>query len=319
MSVRKALLALAVSAIAVLDVRAADWPAKPVRFIVPYTAGGGTDIVARMIGARLSELYKQPFVIENRPGANGTIGGEAVIKAPADGYTVLFESQSIAVTPAIQKDPPYDVLRAFQPVAQTVTQAFIIVSTASLPVKNLREVVALSKTRPGGLNAAVSGSGTLLSAEFFKLVANTPLTIISYKGGSQAALALVSGESDIGFIDIPSIATQISAGKVNAQAVTTGKRIRLLPDVPTAAEAGLADYKVEGWLGVFVVAGTPPDIVNRISNEIRASVASPEISARIIQLGGEPTPTSATEFTALVRAEIAHWKDVVARAKIKVE
>ncbi|HUN68588.1 MAG TPA: tripartite tricarboxylate transporter substrate-binding protein [Burkholderiales bacterium] len=319
MSVRKALLALAVSAIAVLDVRAADWPAKPVRFIVPYTAGGGTDIVARMIGARLSELYKQPFVIENRPGANGTIGGEAVIKAPADGYTVLFESQSIAVTPAIQKDPPYDVLRAFQPVAQTVTQAFIIVSTASLPVKNLREVVALSKTRPGGLNAAVSGSGTLLSAEFFKLVANTPLTIISYKGGSQAALALVSGESDIGFIDIPSIATQISAGKVNAQAVTTGKRIRLLPDVPTAAEAGLADYKVEGWLGVFVVAGTPPDIVNRISNEIRASVASPEISARIIQLGGEPTPTSAAEFTALVRAEIAHWKDVVARAKIKVE
>ena len=319
MSVRKMLLALAASAITVVNVHGADWPAKPVRFIVPYTAGGGTDIVARMIGARLSELYKQPFVIENRPGANGTIGGEAVIKAPADGYTVLFESQSIAVTPAIQKDPPYDVLRAFQPVAQTVTQAFIIVSTASLPVKNLREVVALSKTRPGGLNAAVSGSGTLLSAEFFKLVANTPLTIISYKGGSQAALALVSGESDIGFIDIPSIATQISAGKVNAQAVTTGKRIRLLPDVPTAAEAGLADYKVEGWLGVFVAAGTPPDIVNRISNEIRASVASPEISARIIQLGGEPTPTSAAEFTALVRAEIAHWKDVVARAKIKVE
>ena len=319
MSVRKMLLALAASAITVVNVHGADWPAKPVRFIVPYTAGGGTDIVARMIGARLSELYKQPFVIENRPGANGTIGGEAVIKAPADGYTVLFESQSIAVTPAIQKDPPYDVLRAFQPVAQTVTQAFIIVSTASLPVKNLREVVALSKTRPGGLNAAVSGSGTLLSAEFFKLVANTPLTIISYKGGSQAALALVSGESDIGFIDIPSIATQISAGKVNAQAVTTGKRIRLLPDVPTAAEAGLADYKVEGWLGVFVAAGTPMDIVNRISSDIRASIASPEITARIVQLGGEPTPTGPAEFTALVRDEIARWKDVVKRGNIKQE
>ena len=319
MSVRKALLALAVSAITVVNVQAADWPTKPVRFIVPYTAGGGTDIVARMIGARLSNLYNQPFLIENRPGANGTIGGDVVIKAPADGHTVLFESQSIAVTPAIKKELPYDVLRAFQPVAQTVTQAFIIVSTASLPVKNLRDVVALSKTRPGGLNAAVSGSGTFLSAEFFKLATNTPLTVIFYKGGSQAAVALISGEADIGFIDVPSIATQISAGKVNAQAVTTGKRIRLLPDVPTVAEAGVAGYKVEGWLGVFVAAGTPSDIVNRISNEIRASVASPEISARITQLGGEPTPTSAAEFTALVRAEVAQWKDVVARAKIKVE
>jgi len=319
MSVRKALLALAVSAITVANVQAADWPTKPVRFIVPYTAGGGTDIVARMIGARLSNLYNQPFLIENRPGANGTIGGDVVIKAPADGHTVLFESQSIAVTPAIKKELPYDVLRAFQPVAQTVTQAFIIVSTASLPVKNLRDVVALSKTRPGGLNAAVSGSGTFLSAEFFKLATNTPLTVIFYKGGSQAAVALISGEADIGFIDVPSIATQIAAGKVNAQAVTTGKRIRLLPDVPTAVEAGVAGYKVEGWLGAFVAAGTPPDIVNRISNEIRASVASPEISARITQLGGEPTPTSAAEFTALVRAEVAHWKDVVLRAKIKVE
>ena len=319
MSVSKTLVALAVSAMTVVNVQAADWPTRPVHFIVPYTAGGGTDIVARLIGARLSELYKQPFLIENRPGANGTIGGDVVLKAPADGYTVLFESQSIAVTPAIKKDLPYDVLRAFQPVAQTVTQAFIIVSTASLPVKNLRDVVALSKTRPGGLNAAVSGSGTYLSAEFFKLATNTPLTIISYKGGSQAAVALISGEAEIGFIDVPSIATQISAGKVNAQAVTTGKRIRLLPDVPTAAEAGVPEYKVEGWLGVFVAAGTPSDIVNRISSEIRASVASPEISARIIQLGGEPTPTSAAEFTALVSAEIVHWKDVVARAKIPLQ
>ncbi len=298
---------------------AADWPTKPVRFIVPYTAGGGADIVARMVGARLAEIHKQPFVIENRPGANGSIGGDVVTKAPADGYTLLFESQSIAVAPAIKKEAPYDVLKTFQPVAQTVTQAFIIVSTASLPVKNLQDLVALSKKKPGGLNAAVSGSGTQLSAEYFKLAANTPLTIISYKGGSQAALALLSGEADIGFIDIPSIATQISAGKVNAQAVTTGKRIRLLPDVPTAAEAGIANYKVEGWLGVFVAAGTPADIVNLISTEIRASIASPEISARITQLGGEPTPTGPAEFTALVRGEIAHWKDVVARGKIKQE
>jgi tripartite-type tricarboxylate transporter receptor subunit TctC len=232
---------------------------------------------------------------------------------------VLFESQSIAVAPAIKKEPPFDVLKSFQPVAQTVTQAFIIVSTASLPAKNLRDVVALAKKKPGGLNAAVSGSGTQLSAEFFKLVADTPLTVIMYKGGSQAATALVSGEADIGFIDIPSIAGQIAGGKVNAIAMTTGKRIRLLPDVPTAMEAGFGDYKVEGWLGVLVAAGTPMEIVNRISGEIRASVASPEITARIVQLGGEPTPTGPAEFTALVRDEIARWKDVVARGKIKQE
>jgi tripartite-type tricarboxylate transporter receptor subunit TctC len=310
-------IAVVCSALAASSAGAQDWPSKPVRFVVPYTAGGGTDTVARMIGARLSEVHKQPFIIENRPGGSGAIGGNLVANAPADGYTVLFESQSIAVTPAIKKEPPFDVLKTFQPVAQTVTQAFIIVSTASLPVKNLGELVALSRTRPGGLNAAVSGSGTLLSAEYFKLVADTPLTVVSYKGGSQAALALVSGEADIGFIDIPSIAAQISAGKVHAHAVTTGKRIRLLPDVPTAAEAGIADYKVEGWLGAFVAAGTPANIVDRISKEIRESVASPEISAKIVQLGGEPTPTGTAEFTARVRAEIEQWKDVVARAKIE--
>jgi tripartite-type tricarboxylate transporter receptor subunit TctC len=311
--------AVVCAAFVALPAAAADWPAKPVRFIVPYPAGGGTDIVARMVGARLSELLKQPFLVENRPGGSGTIGGDLVAKAPADGHTVLFESQSIAVTPAITKAMPYDVLRAFQPVTQTVTQAFVIVATASLPVKNLRDVVTLSQARAGGLNAAVPGSGTYLSGEFFKLATNARLTFVPYKGGSQAALSLVSGETDIGFMDIPSIGTQITAGKVNALAVTTGKRIRLLPNVPTAAEAGIPDYKVEGWLGVFVAAGTPTDIVNRLSAEIRAAIASPEISARIIQLGGEPTPTGVAEFTALVRSEVERWKDVVARAKIKME
>ena len=298
---------------------AQEWPAKPVRFIVPYTAGGGTDIVARMVAARLGEQHKQTFIVENRPGASGAIGGEVVTKSPADGYTVLFESQSIAVTPAIKNEPPFDVLKSFQPVAQTVTQAFIIVSTASLPAKDLKDVVALAKKKPGGLNSAVSGSGTQLSAEFFKLVAGTPLTVVMYKGGSAAATALVSGEADIGFIDVPSIAGQIASGKVRAQAVTTGKRIRLLPEVPTAMEAGFGDYKVEGWLGVFVAAGTPMDLVNRISNEIRASINSPEISARIVQLGGEPTPTTPAEFTRLVRDEIAQWKDVVKRGNLKQE
>jgi len=301
------------------EVLAQEWPTRPVRILVPYAAGGGGDITARLIGARLSEMHKQPFLIENRPGAAGQIAGDVVLKAPADGHILMLESQSISVTPAIKKDPPFDVLKSFQPIAQAVTQAFLIVSTASLPAKTLRDIVELTRKKPGGLNAAVSGSGTQLSAEFFKLAAGVPLTIVSYKGGSQSAVALLSGEADIGFIDIPSIAGQISAGKVNAIAVTTARRIRALPDVPTAVEAGYPEYKVAGWLGLFAAAGTPPDLVNRISAEIQKAVASPEVTARIVQLGGEPTPAGAAEFTNLVRSEIAHWKDVVKRGNIKQE
>lgn len=311
--------ALLSAALVATTAMAQEWPSKPVRILVPYAPGGGGDITARLIAARLSEVHKQPFVVENRPGAAGAIAGDVVIKAPADGYTLLMESQSISVTPAIKKEPPYDVLKSFQPVAQAVTQAFLVVSTASLPAKTLRDVVELTRKKPGGLNAAVSGSGTQLSAEFFKLAAGVPMTIVFYKGGSQAAIALVSGEADIGFIDIPSIAGQISAGKVNAIAVTTAKRIRALPNVPTAVEAGYPEYKVAGWLGLFAAAGTPPELVNRMSAEIQKAVASPEVTARIVQLGGEPTPANAADFTALVRSEIAHWKDVVKRGNIKQE
>lgn len=319
MSFRRVILAVAVASFMVTNSHAADWPAKPVRIIVPYPAGGGTDIAARLVGAKLSEALKQPFVVENKTGASGTIAGDYVLKSPADGHTVLFESQSIAVTPAITRRMPYDSARDFQPVAQLITQAFVIVATPKLPVKNLRDVVAYSTTKPNGLNAAVPGSGTYLTGEYFKRVTNTRMTFIPYKGGAHATVSLLSGETDIGFMDVPSIATNITAGKVNALAVTTAKRVKLIPDMPTAAEAGMPDFKVEGWLGVFVAAGTPADIVNRLNAECNIALANPEITARIAQIGGDPSPSTVADFTKLYRAELALWKDVVARAKVTVQ
>jgi tripartite-type tricarboxylate transporter receptor subunit TctC len=297
---------------------AADWPTRPVRLIVPYPVGGGTDLVARMVGPKLSEALKQPFVIENRLGANGAIAVDHVAKSPADGYTVLFDSLSIVITPIISK-VPYDPVRDLQPVTQLLSQAFVVVSTPKLPVKSLRDVVSYSMNQPNGLNAAVPGAATRLAAELFKLTTNARLTFIPYKGGGPATLSIMSGETDLGFMDVPSVASNVIGGRIRALAVTTERRVKLIPEVPTTAEAGMPEYKVDSWLGVFVPAGTPADIVARLNSEINAALASADLVARITQLGGEPSRTSVAEFSKLYRSEIERWKDVVVRANVKVE
>jgi tripartite-type tricarboxylate transporter receptor subunit TctC len=320
MSFRRVIFLLAgvLLAAGAVSAGAADWPTRPVRLIVPYAVGGGTDLVARMVGPKLSESLKQPFVVENRVGANGAIAVEHVVRSPADGYTVLFDSLSNVITPIISK-VSYDPARDLQPVTQLLSQAFVVVSTPKLPVKNLRDVVSYSMSQPNGLNAAVPGAATRLAAELFKLTTNAKLTFIPYKGGGPATLSIMSGETDIGFMDVPSVATQITGGRIKALAVTTERRVKLVPDVPTTAEAGMPEYKVDSWLGVFVPTGTPADIVARLNSEINAALASADIAAKIVQLGGEASRTSVAEFTKLHRSEIARWKDVVQRGNVKVE
>ena len=295
---------------------AADWPTRRLNIIVASTAGGGTDLVTRMVGAKISDALKQPIVVESKPGNNGTIADDYVANAPADGYTVLFQSQSIAVNSSISK-VGYDPLVNFQPVAKLISQAFVVVATPKLPVRNLRDVVAYSMTLPKGLNAAVPGSATYLTGELFKLMTNARLEFIPYKGGAPAALSIIGGETDIAFMDVPSIATHITAGRVNALAVTTEKRVKLIPDVPTATEAGMPELKVEGWLGSFVPASTPAEIVNRLNAEINTALRAPDVAEKIVQIGGDPAQMTVAGFTTFYRAEIARWKDVVTRAKIK--
>lgn len=297
---------------------AADWPARPIRFVVPYPAGGGTDIVARLVGPKVSDALKQPVVVENRLGAGGAIAVDHVAKSPADGHTVLFDSLSIVINPIISK-VLYDPLKDLQPVAQLVSQAFIVVANPKLPAKNLRDVVQLAAQRPNGLNAATPGAATRLAAELFKLTTKANVTFIPYKGGGPATLSVISGETDLGFMDVPSVAQNVLGGKLVGLAVTSGKRLSLLPEVPTSAEAGLPEYKVDSWLGVFVPANTPREIVERLNREINAALASADITARIGQLGAEPSKTSVAEFTKVYRADIERWKDVVVRAGVKVE
>jgi tripartite-type tricarboxylate transporter receptor subunit TctC len=297
---------------------AAEWPSHPLRLVVPYAPGGGTDLVARMIGPKLAEALKQPVIVENKVGANGAIAVDFVVRAPADGYTVLFDSMSIVITPLIAA-VPYDLARDLQPVAKVLSQAFVIVSTPKLPVKSLRELVKYSNERPNGLNVAVPGAATRLAGELFKLTTNARMTFIPYKGGGPAALAVIGGETDLAFMDVPSVAQNVIGGRLNALAVSTDSRVKLLPEVPTTTEAGMPEYKVDSWIGTFVAAGTPPDIVARLNTEINAALAASDVVARISQLGGEPSRSTVGGFNQLYRAEIERWKDVVVRAKVKVE
>lgn len=297
---------------------AADYPSKPIHFIVPYPPGGGTDVVARLVATKVSEQLRQPVVVENKLGAQGAIATDFVVKSRADGYTVLFDAQSAAITPSISK-VPYDPLKDLQPLAKLITQAFVVAATPALPVKGLRDVVRYSNSKPQGLNAAAPGSATYLAGELFKLTTHAKIVFIPYKGGAPATVALMSGESDIGFMDVPSIASQITAGRIRGLAVTTPRRVKLLPDVPTSTEAGLPEFVVEGWLGSFLPAGTPPDIVERLNKSINAALSAPDVVSRIEQIGGEPVRQSSAEFAKYFRAEVERWKDVVVRADVKVQ
>lgn len=297
---------------------AADWPLRPVRIVLAAPPGGGTDIVTRMVGARLSETWKQPFVIDSKPGAGGIIADDFVAKSPADGHTLLFQSQSISVTPNLSK-VPYDAATDFQPITKLISQAFVIVATPKLPVKNLRELVTYANSRPNGLNGATPGAATFLTGVLFKLTTNANVTLVPYKGGAAGSLSVLAGETDIGFMDIPSVAAHINSGKVNALAVTTARRVRMVPTVPTAAEAGLPELYVEGWLAAFAPARTPSDVVNRLNSEINTILRAPDVTEKILQIGGEPAQTTVAEFTKFYLSEIVRWKDVVTRAKVKLD
>jgi tripartite-type tricarboxylate transporter receptor subunit TctC len=318
MPLRKVFLGFAIASLSVMNSHAADWPIRPIRIVVPYAVGGGTDLLARMVGPKLSEVFKQPVIVENRTGAGGAIGVESVTKSPSDGYTILFDSPSLVVNPLITKTP-YDGLRDLQPVAQLISQPFIVAAHPKVPAKNLRDLVAYSQTLPNGLNAGVPGAASQLAAEYFKLISNARMTLIPYKGGGAAMVAVLGGETDVCFVDVASVAPQVVSGRLNGLAVTGKRRLPIVPDVPTSAEAGMPEYSIGLWLGVFVPAGTPPEIGVRLNKEINTALTSPEIIARVSQLGGETVHTTQAEFNRFYRSEIERWKDIVVRAKVKVE
>ena len=321
MRLAKSWALLPVLALCVFSASAADWPTRPLRIVVPAAPGGGTDLIARVIGDKLRESLGQPVVVENKPGADEMIGAEFVARSPPDGYTMFFSAANIVVNPSLRSKMPFDSQRDFQPVAKIATLPFVLVINPKLPVKTLPELVAYSQQKDGGLNAAIGGTANMLVTELFRIKTSAKLTFIPYKGCGPATQSVLAGETDLAFCSAPALAQFVLAGRLTALVITGDKRLSMLPNVATGKELGGAAYDIDlsQWVGVFFPANTPADITARLNAEINKTLALPDVVAKIAQLGGEPTPVSVDDFTQFYRGELARYKDLVTRAKIPVE
>ena len=299
---------------------AQHYPSKPVHIIVPFPAGGPTDVVARLIGQKLSEKLGQQFVIENQSGAAGNLGMGAAAKAAPDGYTILFVSSSYVVNPSLYAKAPYDPDRDFTPITKAGAATHALLVHPDIPAKSVKELVDLIKTNPGKYTIASPGLGTTpsLSIELFKQTFKLDdLVVVPFQGGAPAIQSVVAGHTPISFQAIPPATELIRAGKLRALAVTSKKRAAALPDVPTLDELGVADQEAETMQGILVPAGTPKEIVALLEREIRAVIALPDVREKMEAAGIEPEGGSSQDFAAYIKAEIAKWRKVITAANIR--
>ncbi len=296
------------------------WPAKPVRIVVPFTPGGGLDIQARLFGKKFYETLGQTFVIENRTGAGGLIGAEAVARAAPDGYTLLFSSASLAVNVSLYKKLAFDPVKDFDPVSWVSSVPLVLVVHPSVPVKNVPELVALAKKRAGQFNASSNGIGTTshLSIEMLKQYAGVAVTHVPYKGGGPATTAVLSGEVDIAFVPVLSAQPFMKSGKVKVLAVTTAKRSTILPDVPTM-KSFYPEFESDNWYAFFVPAGTPQEIVTTLNAEILKALKAPDVIDYLSHDGADPVGSTPAELAANYRREIVKYAKLIKAANIQPE
>ena len=297
------------------------YPAKPIRWISPWPAGGANDIFSRAIGQRIGESLGQQVLVDNRPGAAGTIGSDIAAKAPADGYTlVMGRSPTHAIAPALYPALPYDPLRDFSAVTLVGSVPNVLVLHPSVPAKTVKEFIAVAKARPGKLNFASTGNGTSqhLSAELFKFMAGLDMVHIPYKGTAPALTELVAGQVDLAFENMPALIPHIQAGRLRALAVTTTKRSAVMPELPTIAEAALPGYDASVWFGVFAPAGTPRPVIDRLHGEILKALQTQDLKSRMIAMGTDVSGMGPDDFSAYVRKEIPKWANLVKAAGVKV-
>ena len=309
--------ALAISAPAL----AQPYPAKPVRVVVPFPPGGPTDVVARGIAQKMTEGLGQTVVIENRGGAGGALGTELVAKSPADGYTVLMGTiGGLAVAMSLLPNRGYDTLRDFAPITQAVNVTNILVVHPSVPAKSVKELLEIARARPGQLNYASSGNGTVthLAGELLKLMGKVNIVHVPYKGGAPALTALLSGETDMSYENSLIILPQIKAGRVKALAVTGSKRSPLLPELPTIGET-LPGYSASGWYGLVAPAATPKDALSKLNAAAIKALRAPEVVERLSSQGAEPVGNGAEEWGGFIRSEIEKWAKVVKAANMKAD
>ena len=301
---------------------AKDFPSRNITIIVPQPPGGGTDIISRVIGQQLSQQLGVPVVIENRAGAGTVVGTEAAAKAEPDGYTLLAGlTANMAVNPSLFKNLGYDPIRDFTPVGMMAEFPFVLVVSNDFPAKSVKELITLAQAKPGEINfaSAGNGSGQHLSAELFKLMTNTNMMHVPYRGAAPAYGDVISGRTPVFFDNISSALGKIKGGMVRALAVTGNERAPLLPDVPTVAEAGVPGYQNYVWFGLWAPKKTPPDVVQKLHQEIVKAVATPSVKAQIVRDAGVPMETPLAVIEPLVKADIAKWADLVKRAHIEVQ
>jgi tripartite-type tricarboxylate transporter receptor subunit TctC len=300
---------------------AQDYPTKPIRFIVPYPPGGGTDVIARIVQQKLADALGQQIVIENRGGAGGAVGTEAAAKSAPDGYTFLFTLSSHTINPLLYK-LNYDVERDFAPVSIIVSVPQLIAANPDAPAKTLQEMVAAAKTSPGKYAFASVGNGTPshIAGELLKLKAGIDIVHVPYKGGGPAVADAIGGQVPFLFVTAPAALSHVRAGRLRALAVTTLKRTPAAPDIPTVAEAlDMPDYEVDSWYALFAPAKTPPAIVARMQKEIARVVHLPDIKQKLLEQGGDAVGSGSEELDKVVRAELKRWAEVIREAKIKLE
>jgi tripartite-type tricarboxylate transporter receptor subunit TctC len=300
---------------------AQTYPGKAVSMVIPFPAGGAVDIVCRTVAQRLAEIWKQPVTALNRPGAGGNIGVESVVRSPADGYTLLCASTALSINPALTQKLPYDVMRDLLPISQLVVTPNVLVVHPSVPAKSVRELTALARSKPDGLTGGSAGSGTSahLSLELYKSLAGVKIVHVAYKGSAPSLIGVVGGETDIAFLPTSVVNPHVAAGRLRALAVTTSKRSKTLPDVPTMEEAGTKGYEAAAWSAILAPAGTPPAAINAVYAGITESFKSPSVQSTFEKIGGEPIASSPADFARYLEAEISKWRKVVAAAGIKPE
>jgi tripartite-type tricarboxylate transporter receptor subunit TctC len=300
---------------------AQPFPSKPIRLVVTYPPGGGADLMARLLAPKMSESLGQPVVVENKPGASGQIGAGEVARAAPDGYTLMLDAANHAVNPSLYASLPYDAAKAFQPIALLVRFPNMLVVTPSFPARDVNDLIAIAKSKPGSVAFASSGNGSAqhLAGELFRQKAGVEMTHVPYKGGGPALNDVIGGQVPVFFANMASGLPHVKGGKLRALAVTGAKRSAALPDAPTMEEAGLAGYEVYEWNAIFAPAGTPAPVVARLSEAIAKALQAPEVRERIAGLGGEIAALDPAQTTRFIREQTELWGRVVRAANIKPE
>jgi tripartite-type tricarboxylate transporter receptor subunit TctC len=315
------ILALALIPAALAPVAlAADYPNKPVKWVVPYPPAGTTDVLARIVAQWLGEKMGQPFVVENKPGVGNNLGTEAVINSPPDGYTMLLVNPANGINATLYKDLKFNFIRDIAPVAGIVRTPNVMVVTPSLPVKTVKEFIDYCKANPGKINMASSGSGTSvhLSGELFKSMTGCDMLHVPYKGAGPALIDLMGGQVQVMFDNLPSSAGHIKSGKLRALAVTSAEREPSLPNVPTVGET-VPGYEATAWFGVGMPKNTPKEFIDKVNAEVNRALADPAMRAKLAELGGKPIPGTPDDFGKVIAAETAKWAKVVQSSGAKVE